>query len=128
MLKVTYTESGLHLECLKESLEDWITVRVLLALRTGHRLMLEASTASILLPVRSLDDAALEVAILQEDSGVMSLSICDADHMEVCISGTWVTSNSEEEGIFMAQLHAPTEQILFQLWQTAHRQISPLRR
>jgi hypothetical protein len=128
MLKVTYTESGLHLECLEESLEDWITVRVLLALRTGHRLMLEASTASILFPVRSLDEAALEVVILQEDSGVVAMALCDADHIEICVAGTWVTSSSEEEGIFIAQLQAHTQKILYRLWQTAHRQISPLRR
>jgi hypothetical protein len=128
MLKVTYTESGLHLERLQETLEDWITLRVILALRTGHRLMLEASTASILLPVHSLDESALEVAILQGDSGVVAMSICDADHIEVCIQGTWVTSSSDEEGIFIAQLHARTEQILLQLWRAAHRQTFPLRR
>lgn len=128
MLKVTYTESGLHLERLNETLEDWITLRVILALRTGHRLMLEASTASVLFPVHSLDEAALEVAILQEDSGIVAMSICDADHLEVCVQGTWVTSSSDEEGIFIAQLHSCTEQILWQLWQVAHRQTFPLRR
>jgi hypothetical protein len=128
MLKVTYTENGLHLERLKETIEDWITLRVIFALRTGQRLILEANTASVLFPVHPFDEAALEVAILHEDSGIVAMTICDADHIEVSIQGTWVTFHSEEEGIFIAQLHPQTEHILLHLWQTAHCPTFPLRR
>lgn len=38
MLKLTYTETSFHLECLTQSLEEWVAQRVILALRVGQSL------------------------------------------------------------------------------------------
>ena len=126
MLKATYTESGLHLEHLNESLEEWITLRVVLALRTGQRLLLETNTASILLPADLVNSSALET-FARYDDAIVSLCLCDAEHVEICIQGTWVTSSSDEaEGVFVAVLNPRIEQLLYQLWHAAQNQTSPL--
>lgn len=126
MLKVTYTESGLHLEHLNESLEEWITLRVVLALRTGQRLVFETTTASILLPANLVNSSPLRT-IARHDDAIISLTWCDAEQIEICIQGTWVTSSSDEaEGVFVAVLNPKLEQMLCQLWHVAQNQTSPL--
>jgi len=50
MLKLTYTENSFYLERLAGSLEEWVTARVMLALRAASSLWVESSTASFLLP------------------------------------------------------------------------------
>lgn len=127
MLKVTYTESGLHLEHLTQSLEEWIARRVVLALRTNQRLIIEHSTASILLSAGLNELAVLETAAHRETIDNIKLSACDNEHVEVSLEGIWVTSSSDEaEGIFIAILAPKTEQILFHLWQLSQRETFPL--
>ena len=52
MLKLTYTESGLRMERLDQSVEAFIAQRVLLGLRTGTSVTAQPSTASFLLVTR----------------------------------------------------------------------------
>jgi hypothetical protein len=118
MLKATYTEAGLHLEQLSQSVEDWIALRSRLAVRTSQRLLIEHCTASILLPVNLARLCLLERAAQQKDSGVVALSVCDADYVEVSLRGVWVVSSADEtEGVFATMLNAQIERVFFQLWQ-----------
>lgn len=117
MLKVTYLESGLYLEHLQETVEEWITLRIVLALRTGDRLVVERSTASLLLPIGLVKRSGLESVAQQEDA--MLLSQVDPDYMEISLQGTWISSSEQStEGVFITMLHPTIELVLFNLWQT----------
>ncbi|MBD3882272.1 hypothetical protein IFO70_10925 [Phormidium tenue FACHB-886] len=119
MLKVTYTETGLFIERFTQSIEDWIALRAVLALRTGQRLVMEACTASVLLPADLSDLPLLAAAARREAAGTLELSVCDAEFVEVCLRGIWITA-AAEEGVFVATLDdRTTETLLYELWQAS---------
>lgn len=118
MLKVTYLESDLYLEHLPETLEDWITLRVILALRVGQRLVVERSAATLLLPIDLVKRSSLAAVVAQAEG--LLLSQVDADYMEISLQGTWLSSQGQEaEGVFVAALHPAVEMLLLKLWQAA---------
>lgn len=118
MLKVTYLENELYLEYLHTTVEDWIALRVILALRTGQRLLVEQMTASVLLPIALLERSALVNLARREDQ--VDLVQVDDDDMEVSLVGSWVSSGQQEaEGVFVATLSPSVEHLLAQLWQMA---------
>jgi hypothetical protein len=120
MLKVTYTETGLFIEHFTQSVEEWIARRAVLALRTGQRFVLEACTASILLPA-DLSDLPLLVAAARREADAVEFSVCDAEFVEVCLHGVWLTA-AAEEGVFVATLgDRTTETLLYELWQASQR-------
>jgi hypothetical protein len=125
MLKITYLESGLYLEHLHETVEDWIALRVILALRTGQRLMIERTTASLLLPIGLVKRSALESIARREQ---VMLSYVDDEYLEISLPGTWVTSDEEAEGVFVASVNPSIEQMVFRLWTAAQVETSSLRR
>jgi hypothetical protein len=126
MLKLTYTENNFFLERLTDSLEKWVTTRVLLSLRVGTSIVVEPSTASFLMPV--VADTLVELKKLQKDSPeLISLIPCDGEYIEVCLEGTWVTSSQEnEEGIFICALGDFTESCLEKIWQESQMNASVL--
>jgi hypothetical protein len=118
MLKITYLENDLYLEYLHETVEDWIALRVVLALRMGHRLVVERNTASLLLPINLVKLSSLATAARQEEAILLARS--DAEYIEVSLQGAWVSSNDHEaEGVFVTMLHPGVEQLLFRLWQAS---------
>lgn len=128
MLKLTYTETGLHLEQLSESIEEWIALRVMLTLRASQSLQIEPGTASFLLPIDLVGLEWLQRLLLRQSEGIM-LSPGDSKFVEVSIRGIWLASqNHEAEGVFVVSLNRAIESLLFQLWQTAETQTSSLRR
>ncbi|MFM7425728.1 MAG: alr0857 family protein [Elainella sp.] len=125
MLKITYLESGLYLEYLQETVEDWLALRVILALRMGQRLVVERTTASLLLPTALVKRSALEPIARREQAAL--LSQVDDQYMEVSLSGTWLYSG-EEEGVFVTMLHPSIEHLVFRLWQLAQSETSAINR
>lgn len=118
MLKLTYTETSFHLESISQSLEDWVQARVILALRVGQSLCVEPSTASFLLPAHLLGIEQLRTQLRFHDNEILSLSVCDADYIEVTLQGAWLTSDCENViGVFVAAMSDRTEFFLHQLWQ-----------
>ena len=116
MLKITYTENGFHLERLSESLETWLSKRVLICLRATASVYVEPSTASLLLPLDLPYFKDLE-GLEARSNNLLELNICDDYSAEVSLQGTWVTSDEDnEEGIFVCSLGERTEFFLYQLW------------
>jgi hypothetical protein len=116
MLKLTYTENGFYLERLAQPLEEWVTARVILALRAGTSLCVEPSTASFLLPAAIPQLRHLERH--QEGEDAIAISLCDAEYIEVTLNGTWMTSSSDgTEGVFVASLSYAVEFFLIKLWE-----------
>lgn len=120
MLKLTYVENGFKMELLSQSLEDWVTVRVLLALRSATPLCVEPSTASFLLPADLPYLSNLNALARQEDSDVLEMAVCDEDYVEVSLYGTWLSSDPKsDEGVFVTAMSDRVEFFLFKVWQEA---------
>lgn len=120
MLKLIYTETSFHLECLTQSLEQWVQGRVILALRVGQCLCVESSTASFMLPVDLPGVEVLKAEVKREDSEIIDLCACDAEYIEVTLRGSWLSdASSNSDGIFVTALSDRTEFFLHKLWQEA---------
>jgi len=120
MLKLTYLDDGFDLTRLTQSLEEWVALRVILALRVGKRICVEPSMASFLLPADLPGLDALEAEARRHGEDMMTLCACDAKYIEVSLQGIWLASDTEtEEGIFVTTLYYVVEFLLFKLWQDA---------
>lgn len=125
MLKFTYTDTGLHLEHLGQSLEEWMALRAVLSLRLGQRLLVEHCTGSFLLQADLIALDSLAAALSREAAG--AIAPCDANMVEVSLNGVWVASNpNQTEGVFLARLSDRTEFLIFQLWQVSEGVTSSL--
>ncbi len=125
MLKLTYTENGFYLERLAQPLEEWVLTRVLLALRAATNLYVEPSAASFLLPADLPQLVRFEAIVEQENPDAVTLSLCDADCVEVSLNGTWLVSEpGSEEGIFVCTMSDHAEFYLFKLWEEAQIEAS----
>jgi molybdopterin-guanine dinucleotide biosynthesis protein A len=125
MLKLTYTESSFYMECLTQSLEEWVAQRVVLALRVGQCLCVEPSTASLLLPADLPGIEALKTAASREDSEIIALCSCDSDYIEVSLRGSWLSDGSEDaDGVFVSKMSDRSEFFLHKLWQQAQQRAS----
>jgi hypothetical protein len=102
MLKLIYTETDLQMEKLATSIEEWISQRVLLALRVGNRISVEPTGASF----------------GREASETVSLSVCDDELIEIGLEGYWLCQNPHSaEGIFVTHLPAILENTLLEMWE-----------
>lgn len=127
MLKLTYTDVGLHLERISTPLEPLIAQRVVLALRIGQKLHIEPGKASFLLPADVPGLAHLETALRLERGQVITVTPVDAEFVEISIQGSWVAESADaEEGMFITAFSDRTEFFLLKLWQTTQSQLSSL--
>lgn len=128
MLKLTYTETDFYLECLAQSLEEWVFLRVMLSLRAGQRLLVEPSTASFLLPADLPGQPLLQAAAELEQIEAIVLCVCDAESIEVSLRGTWLAEDEESaSGVFVTVMSDRTEFFLSKLWQEAQACTSSLK-
>ncbi len=118
MLKLIYTETDLHMEKLTTPVEEWISKRVLLALRVGDKISVEPTGASFGLSTNLTGWPELEHLIGREASETVSLSVCDEDLMEIGLEGYWLCQNPlKEEGIFVTHLPQVVENTIFGMWE-----------
>ncbi|MDJ0599533.1 MAG: hypothetical protein QNJ37_11905 [Crocosphaera sp.] len=118
MLKLTYTHNGFYIDHIEESLEAWVTTRVILALRSGTSLCVEPSSASFLisLDLPYVDQLLKNVNQFSEE--IVEVYRCDDEAMEVVLEGTWLGSDvASEEGIFVCRLSDRLESLLYHIWQ-----------
>jgi hypothetical protein len=132
MLKVTYAEAGLHLECLTQPAEEWMALQTILAMRTGRRLQMEHCAASVLLRRKLARLEVLERLVRQDG---LEWAVCDDEFVEVILPGVWVTfdqsientqPSQNEEGVFVAMLNAGSEEELWQLWLASQAKTAPI--
>ena len=120
MLKLNYTETGFHLEHPTQSLEEWVAMRVVFALRVGESICVEPSTASFLLPADLPQLNSLVTAIERFGTDEVVLEQCDAEYVEICLRGSWLASDAENDaGVFVTSLSYAIELLLFHLWKAA---------
>jgi hypothetical protein len=119
MLKLIYTETDLHMEKLSTSVEEWISQRVLLALRVGNKISVEPTGASFGLSTSLAGWPELENLIGREASETVSLSVCDDELIEISLEGYWLCQNPlSEEGVFVTHLPSIVENTILAMWET----------
>lgn len=126
MLKLTYTETNFELEHLAQSVEEWVALRVTLAMRVGQGIHMEPSTAAFLLPRNLPNLRLLEQEIHQagQDSRI-TVCPCDADYLEVTLIGLWFRTDYEgAAGVFLTAIDSHLELLLSQAWETAQTSAS----
>ncbi len=116
MLKLIYTENSLLMEVITQSLEDWVQMRVILALRVADTINLEPTTASFLLPKNLTNLSLLQAEVQGLYSHLIGLDVVDNDYVEVSLDGTWISGENEDEGVFVTSLPWALELFLLQLW------------
>ena len=127
MLKLTYTEAGLHMERVTAQLETVVAQRVVLALRLGQKLHIEPGKASFLLPADLPELAQLEMTLSMETSQIVTVSAIDHEFIEVSIHGSWIAENSDaHEGMFITALTDRSEFFVHKLWLVSQAQASSL--
>lgn len=126
MLKVMYGEAGLHLECLTQPTEEWIALQAVLAVRTAQQLVVEHCSASLLLRADLDGLIVLKQLIRAEEIGLIALSVCDAEFVEVSLRGVWISAGNAEEGSFVVMMSHSAEVLLLQLWQESQVALAPL--
>lgn len=125
MLKLNYTESGLHMERVAISLEELMQARALLALRAGQSLYVEPGKAAFLLPADVLGLTQLELALGMEQN--ITVSPVDAEFVEVSLEGTWIAPGADaHEGTFVTALNCRAEFFVYKLWQGSQSHVSSL--
>ncbi|MGB7375413.1 MAG: alr0857 family protein [Rivularia sp. (in: cyanobacteria)] len=113
MLKLTYTDDKISLDCSKQSLEDWVNTRVLISIRSTVSINIESSTASILVPASSFVGELNKI----NSENIVEFCRCDAESVEVVLKGIWVTSEVESEtGVFVTELEESNEYLLQSLF------------
>lgn len=121
MLKIIYTETGLHLELLAVDRDDWIARRLQLATSIGERLTVSRARATFPLP-----DPIAQVTAELHKAGTSTVTVhyCDRDYVEVGLIGDWIGAHVySDEGIFITTLPHRVESCLLQLWQAAQEQL-----
>ena len=59
-------------------------------------------------------------ALQRENGDIITISLCDAEYVEVSLQGTWLVSDpNSEEGIFFTAMSDRAEFFLYKLWQEA---------
>ncbi len=125
MLKLTYIESGLHMEQFVSSVEAFVSNRVILAMRSASTIHIEPGCASFLLPINTPDLSLLKDAIRKDCRKTISLGVVEADYVEVSFKGVWIAATpNAEEGIFVSAFSDRVEFYLHRVWQLTQEQVS----
>ena len=115
MLKLTYTDDKISLDCLGQSLEDWINTRVLISVRSSMSICIKPSTASILVPIDSPLTAQLEKINCKN---IVEFCRCDDESVEIVFKGTWLTSSvTSETGVFITEIEDKAEYLLQKMFE-----------
>lgn len=123
MLKLTYSESGLRLEQIDASLEQWVMERTILALRISEPLYVRSGNASFLVPTAAVA-ASLDRAWMSDLPHPISLCYVDRDFYEVNIAGVWLAKNTEtSEGVLAAELGDLAESSIRYLWESSQQPV-----
>ena len=118
MLKLTYTDDGLHMERVATALEAIVAQRVTLALRFSQKLHIEPGQASFLLPSDAPGLVNLEMALRLEPFQSTTIAPVDDEFVEVSVRGSWIAEGAEaQEGMFVTAFSDRAEFFVYKLWQ-----------
>ncbi len=117
MLKIIYTEIGVHLELLAVDRDDWIAARLKFAASVGEQMIVRKERAAFLLPNPIYEVCAVEAYLRQAGASRITVQRSDLQYIELGIDGRWIGTDPESaEGIFVSQQLDRVEFCLWQLW------------
>ena len=125
MLKLTYTEVGLNLERIQapvdnqamNRVEDLITQRVILAVRTGQPVCVQPGRASFLVPAKNVSLKEYKSTVQGETIRSIDLTSVNADSYEISLRGTWIARSGDAfEGMLVTSLNNRIEYYIDRLW------------
>ena len=117
MLKLIYTETGLHIELLTIDLEDWVEQRLLFSNSTSEIIFLSSGTASFLLPTTICEATAINFYLYHQGAKNVTANYCDLDSIEIGLTGYWLATDPDSDrGVFATELLDRVEFYLWQLW------------
>ncbi len=114
MLKLICSDSSITLETTDHTLEDWISLRVLIAVGSGQSIYIEPGYASFLLPdhLPNLEHLPHSLDFFEGDN----------DMIEVGLQGVWLRSDPDsEDGVLVSPVSLEVAETLVDLWQEAQR-------
>lgn len=119
MLRLTYSDLGLHLERVVTSIEFAIAQHVALAMRLGQPLCVEPGRAAFLLPIDLVADLD---SVLQVEGKAATVITVDYQFAEVALSGSWLAANHDaDEGLFLTTMSDRAEVLVYALWQMSQQ-------
>ncbi len=126
MLKLIYTEDGLHLEQLSMSVDAFVTSRQAIAQAMGDSWYAATSAAAMLLPADTITAVELIALALESQITNLVIEMVDADYVEIAFTdGIWLaTSAQAETGVFVVELGDRFEANLRTLWQMSVTPVS----
>ncbi len=120
MLKIIYTETGLHLERLTVDRKQWIAHRLKFAASVGEPMTASKQRATFPLPSPVCELPAVELDLFNVAPNTVTVDRCDFDCVEVGLTGYWLSIDRDSaEGIFVCQQTEQLELSLWQMWQTS---------
>jgi hypothetical protein len=124
MLKLTYTEAGLHMERVAAPLEVLVAQRVILAIRAGQTLHVEPGRASFLLSADAPGLAQLELALQMRPNSSICVQSVDSEYVEVSVQGSWLAATAAaHEGTFLTAFDDRAEFFVYKLWQATQSSV-----
>ncbi|KAM3091791.1 alr0857 family protein [Phormidesmis sp. 146-35] len=126
MLKLTYTEAGLHFErVVSTSLEVLVAQRVILALRAGQPLHIEPGKASFLMPIETPELRYLGKVLKMEASESIVVTAIDHNYVEISLTGSWLAESAEAHaGMLVTTFSEQAEFLVYKLWQATQSPVS----
>jgi hypothetical protein len=124
MLKLTYTDEGLLLNHLNQSLDNWVSNRILLALRSGIPFWIESTKVCFMLPMNLPCINQLIDSLGGELNNTLELALYDKSQMELKLFGTWLSSHPDnEEGVFVCNYNDKIEDSIDMLLKEYNRHL-----
>ena len=124
MLKIAYTETGLHLELLTVDRDEWISGRLNFAKSIGELMLVRKERATFMLPNKICDMRVVKDYLRKLGARTVTINQCDRDWAEIGLSGRWICTDIDSaEGIFVTKQLDRVELYLFQLWQAAKSEL-----
>jgi hypothetical protein len=125
MLKLNYTDLGLHMEWVMTSPEWLIAQHVVLAMRLAQPLHVEPGHASFLLSAQIAELQQLDNVLQAGEIRNTNIWPVDDRFVEINLSGSWIAASPEaHEGMFVTALGDRAEALIYQLWQLSETPVS----
>ncbi|MFE4105350.1 alr0857 family protein [Almyronema epifaneia] len=123
MLKITYSESSLHLERSAQTIAAFLSQRTQLSWQMQYAFTLEKSYGAFLLSAHLPHLAQLIAASQQIAPREISFSTGDEEMVEVSLQGYWIAEHPHSaEGVLVAELPTRLEILLVRFWQASQTQ------
>lgn len=118
MLKIIYTETGLHLERLTVDRQQWIDCRLKFADSIGEPMSVSKQRATFPIPSPICEFPLVDADLKTAEANTVTIDRCDLDYIEIGLTGYWLSVHQDSaEGIFVCQ---QTEKLELSVWQMWH--------